>query len=66
VGAGIGAAVGNAPAALTGISLTVISLTVLGILPIMQTVKPDIVEKLDPAGAMITIALHGRRRRRSW
>jgi ABC-2 type transport system permease protein len=61
VGAGIGAAVGNAPAALTGISLTV-----LGILPIMQTVKPDMVEKLDPAGAMITIALHGRRRRRSW
>jgi ABC-2 type transport system permease protein len=46
--------------------LTGISLTVLGILPIMQTVKPDIVEKLDPAGAMITIALHGRRRRRSW
>ena len=61
MGAGIGAAVGNAPAALTGISLTV-----LGILPIMQTVKPDIVEKLDPAGVMITVALHGRRRRRSW
>ena len=54
IGAGIGAAVGNAPAALTGTYLTV-----LGVLPIVATVKPEISEKLDPVGAMITIVQHG-------
>ena len=54
IGAGIGAAVGNAPAALTGTYLTV-----LGVLPIVATVKPEISEKLDPVGSMITIVQHG-------
>jgi ABC-2 type transport system permease protein len=54
LGAGIGAAVGNSPAALTGTYLTV-----LGILPVVSGLKPEIGEKLDPAAAIVTIAEHG-------
>jgi ABC-2 type transport system permease protein len=54
IGAGIGAAVGNAPAALTGTYLTV-----LGVLPIVESVKPEISEKLDPAASIISIAQSG-------
>jgi hypothetical protein len=53
-GAGIGALVGNSPAALTGTYLTV-----LGVLPIVQTMKPEIAEKLDPASAVVTLAAQG-------
>ena len=53
-GAGIGAAVGNAAAALTGTYVTL-----LGILPIVQLVRPGISENLDPTGAMIAIVQHG-------
>ncbi len=54
MGTGIGAAVGNAPAALTGTYLFM-----LGVLPLVSAAKPEIAEKLDPTGAMIAIAQHG-------
>ena len=54
IGAGIGAAMGNSAAALTGSYLTM-----LGILPVVNSVKPEIAEKLDPAGAIVTLAQHG-------
>ena len=54
VGAGIGAAVGNSAAALTGTYLTV-----LGILPVLNSVEPEIASKLDPASAIVTLAQHG-------
>jgi hypothetical protein len=56
IGTGIGAAVGNAPAALTGTYLTV-----LGVLPVVQSVRPDVSEKLDPAAAVVAFALGGER-----
>ncbi len=54
IGAGIGAAVGNSAAALTGTYLTV-----LGVLPVLSSVKPEISEKLDPASSIVTLAQHG-------
>ena len=54
IGAGIGAAVGNSAAAMTGTYLTV-----LGILPVLNSVKPEIASKLDPASAIVTLAQHG-------
>jgi hypothetical protein len=54
IGAGIGAAVGNSAAAMTGTYLTV-----LGILPVLNSVEPEIAEKLDPASAITTLAQHG-------
>ncbi|SFP71465.1 hypothetical protein SAMN05660464_4040 [Geodermatophilus dictyosporus] len=54
IGAGIGAAVGNSAAALTGTYLTV-----LGILPVLNSVEPEIAARLDPAGAVVTLAQHG-------
>ena len=54
IGAGIGAVVGNSAAALTGTYLTV-----LGILPVLNSVKPEIAEKLDPASSIVTLAQHG-------
>jgi ABC-2 type transport system permease protein len=50
-GAGIGAAVGNSPAALTGTYIAV-----LAVLPIVQQTKPAIAEKLDPATAVVMLA----------
>ena len=52
-GAGIGAAVGNSAAALTGTYLTV-----LGAFPVLQQVEPEWVEKLDPTTAVVVLA-HG-------
>jgi hypothetical protein len=54
IGAGIGAAFGNSAAALTGSYLTM-----LGVLPVLNSVKPEIAEKLDPAAAIVTLAQHG-------
>lgn len=54
IGAGIGAAVGNSAAAMTGTYLTV-----LGILPVLNSVEPEIAEKLDPASSIVTLAQHG-------
>lgn len=54
IGAGIGAAVGNSAAAMTGTYLTV-----LGVLPVLNSVKPAIAEKLDPASSIVTLAQHG-------
>ena len=53
-GAGIGAALGNSPAALTGTYLTV-----LGVLPILQAFKPEIAEKVDPASSIVNLAQFG-------
>ena len=54
IGAGIKAAVGNSAAAMTGTYLTV-----LGILPVLNSVKPGIAKKLDPASATTVLAQHG-------
>lgn len=51
VGAGTGAALTNAPAALTGLYIVV-----LGALPILRTFKPEIGARLDPAEAVLTLA----------
>jgi hypothetical protein len=51
IGAGIGAVVGNSAAAMTGTYLTV-----LGILPVLNSVEPELAEKLDPASAIVTLA----------
>ena len=54
IGAGIGATVGNSAAALTGTYLTV-----LGVFPVVYSVKPGIAEKLDPASSIVTLAMEG-------
>ncbi|MGY1701194.1 hypothetical protein [Geodermatophilus sp. SYSU D00766] len=55
IGAGVGAAVANSPAALTGLYLTV-----LGVMPVLRLAQPGIAEKLDPADAVLGLALgHG-------
>jgi ABC-2 type transport system permease protein len=54
IGAGIGAAVGNSAAAMTGTYLAV-----LGVLPVLNSVEPEIADKLDPAGAVVTLAQTG-------
>jgi ABC-2 type transport system permease protein len=51
IGAGVGAAVGNTPGALTGIYLLD-----LGVLPVLQTVKPEIADKIDPGNAVLSLA----------
>jgi hypothetical protein len=50
-GVGIGAAVGNVPAALTGVYLAV-----LGVIPLLGTVRPEIAEAVDPTDAVLTLA----------
>ncbi|TFV86683.1 hypothetical protein E4P40_12660 [Blastococcus sp. CT_GayMR20] len=45
---------GNSAAALTGGYLTL-----LGVLPVVSNVKPEIAEKLDPAASIVTLAQHG-------
>lgn len=52
-GAGVGAALGNTPAALTGLYLVV-----LGVMPVLENVKPAIAGKIDPANAVLNLA-HG-------
>jgi ABC-2 type transport system permease protein len=51
IGAGVGAALGNTPAA-----LTVIYLLDLGLLPVLQIVKPEIADKIDPGNAILELA----------
>ena len=51
VGAGVGAALGNTPAALTGLYLVV-----LGVMPVLENVKPTVAEKVDPANAVLALA----------
>src|SRR3954465_3847029 len=51
IGAGTGAAVGNTAGALTGIYLLE-----LGVLPVLQTVKPALADKIDPGNAILELA----------
>ena len=51
IGAGVGAAVGNTPGALTGIYLLD-----LGLLPVLQIVKPELADKIDPGNAILSLA----------
>ena len=54
IGAGIGAALGNSPAALTGTYLAM-----LGVFPILQAFKPEIAEKIDPVTSVVILAQEG-------
>jgi hypothetical protein len=51
IGAGVGAAIGNTAGALTGIYLLN-----LGVLPVLQTVKPALADKIDPGNAVLELA----------
>jgi hypothetical protein len=51
IGAGVGAAVGNTPGALTGVYLLD-----LGVLPVLQIVKPALADKIDPGNAILSLA----------
>jgi hypothetical protein len=51
IGAGVGAATANTPAALTGLYLVI-----LGAVPVLRTFKPGIGDKIDPAGATLALA----------
>jgi hypothetical protein len=51
IGAGAGAALGNTAGALTGIYLLN-----LGLLPVLQTVKPALADKIDPGNAILELA----------
>jgi hypothetical protein len=55
IGAGAGAALGNTPAALTGLYLTL-----LGAMPVLRLVRPGIAAKVDPVDATLALAFgHG-------
>ena len=51
IGAGVGAALGNTPAALTSLYLVI-----LGVMPVLENVKPAVAEKIDPSYAVINLA----------
>jgi ABC-2 type transport system permease protein len=51
IGAGVGAALGNTPGALTGVYLLN-----LGVLPLLQTFKPALADKIDPGNAVLSLA----------
>lgn len=51
IGAGVGAALGNTPGALTGLYLVN-----LGVLPLLQTFKPTLADKIDPGNAVLELA----------
>jgi hypothetical protein len=51
IGAGVGAAVGNTPGALTGIYLLN-----LGVLPMLQVFKPSLADSIDPGNAVLDLA----------
>jgi hypothetical protein len=51
IGAGVGAALGNTPAALTSLYLVI-----LGVLPLVESVKPEIAAKLNPAEAVMNLS----------
>ena len=50
IGAGIGAAFANTPAALTSLYLVL-----LGVIPLLSGFKPEIAEKIDPANAVLNL-----------
>jgi ABC-2 type transport system permease protein len=52
IGAGVGAAMANTPAA-----LTTLYLTVLGVMPALRMIEPAIAEKLDPTDAVLQLAI---------
>jgi ABC-2 type transport system permease protein len=51
VGAGVGAALANSPASLTGLYLVI-----LGVIPVVNQFKPEIGMKVDPSNAIINLA----------
>jgi ABC-2 type transport system permease protein len=51
IGAGVGAALGNTPGALTGLYLLN-----LGVLPLLQTFKPALADNVDPGNAVLELA----------
>lgn len=51
IGAGVGEALGNTPAALTGLYLVN-----LGVLPLLQTFKPALADRIDPGNAVLSLA----------
>jgi hypothetical protein len=51
IGAGVGAALGNTPGALTGVYLVN-----LGVLPLLQTFEPALADKIDPGNAVLNLA----------
>ena len=51
IGAGVGAAVANVPAALTSLYLVV-----LGVMPVLSTVQPVVAANVDPNGAVLSLA----------
>jgi ABC-2 type transport system permease protein len=51
IGAGVGAALGNTPGALTGLYLLN-----LGVLPLLQTFKPALADNIDPGNAVLSLA----------
>jgi ABC-2 type transport system permease protein len=53
-GAGVGAAVGNSPAALTALYLVL-----LGVLPVVRGVQPQLGERIDPVNATLALAVDG-------
>ncbi|TFV62072.1 UNVERIFIED_ORG: hypothetical protein E4P37_17935 [Bacillus sp. AZ43] len=53
IGAGVGAALANTPAALTGLYLLL-----LGAMSVLSTFKPDVADRIDPANAVLHFA-HG-------
>jgi hypothetical protein len=54
VGAGVGAALGNTPAALTGLYLLD-----LGVLPLLQVFEPALADRVDPGNAVLELAQGG-------
>ena len=59
IGAGVGAAIGNTPGALTGVYLLE-----LGVLPMLQIFKPSLADRIDPGNAVLDLAQGTNRRRR--
>jgi ABC-2 type transport system permease protein len=51
IGAGVGAAMGNTPGALTGFYLLE-----LGLIPALQVFKPEVADKIDPGNAILELA----------
>jgi hypothetical protein len=51
IGAGVGAALANTPAALTGVYLVD-----LGVLPLLQVFKPALADRIDPGNAVLELA----------
>jgi hypothetical protein len=50
-GAGVGAALANTPGSLTGLYLVI-----LGVMPVLENLKPALAEKIDPANAVLSLA----------